>query len=159
MKQGNILIIAMIFIAICIVIILFIAAIFMSHVNSILYNVKLEMYSINKSAIIAVNKNNTSIDYFSYNQKSFREYFENALKQSFNLDYELKNENSLIEEINIIEYDILEKSKRDSFTREKTDDRVIHTVIEVKVKPIIMRSFFEKIFTFIVHEDVNLNLA
>ena len=131
----------------------------MSHVNSILYNVKLEMYSINKSAIIAVNKNNTSIDYFSYNQKSFREYFENALKQSFNLDYELKNENSLIEEINIIEYDILEKSKRDSFTREKTDDRVIHTVIEVKVKPIIMRSFFEKIFTFIVHEDVNLNLA
>jgi len=37
--------------------------------------------------------------------------------------------------------------------------RVIHTVVEVKVTPIIMREFLEDIFTFEVHEDVNLNTA
>lgn len=158
MKKGNVLIIAVIFIAICIVIILFIATIFMSHVNSILYNLKLEMYSINKSAIIAVNKYLTSIDRFSYNKKSYREYFENAIKDSYDLDDNFKNPDKLITAIKIIEYDIYEKGKKDSVTKKICDDRVIHTVLEVKIKPIIMRSFFEDIFTFEIHEDVNLNM-
>lgn len=159
MKKGNILIIAMIFIAICIVVILFIATVFMSHVNSILYNMKLEMYSINKAGIIAVNKNETSIDNFSYNSKAYKSYFEKALKDSFGLDDDFKNEKSLIESIKIVEYDIIEKGKKDSFTLQKCDNRVIHTIIQIKIKPIIMRYFFEKIFIFEIHEDVNLNLA
>ena len=149
----------MIFVAICIVIILLIATIFMSHVNSILYNLKLEMYSINKSAIIAVNKNEASIDKFSYNKKAYRKYFEDAIKEGFNLKNNFENKNSLIEHVNIIEYDILEKGQKDNYTGEKCDDRVIHTIIEVKIKPIIMRSFFENIFVFEIHEDVNLNQA
>ena len=159
MKQGNVLMVAMIFVAIGIVIILFIATLFMSHVNSILYNLKLEMYSINKAAIIAVNKNQTSMDKFSYDKKAYRTYFENALKESFDLNNNLENENHLIESIQIMEYEVIEKGKKDSFTKQKCDNRVIHTVIKAKMKPIIMRSVFEKIFTFEIHEDVNLNLA
>lgn len=158
MKKGNILIISVIFIAICIVIILFIATVFMSHVNSILYNIKLEMYSINKSAIIAVNKYQTSIDNFSYNSNSYREYFENAIKTSYDLDDNFMNENKLISSIKIIEYQIYEKGDRDSVTKTRCADRVIHTYLEIKIKPIIMREFFEKMFTFKIHEDINLNM-
>ncbi len=159
MKKGNVLIIAVIFIAIAIVIILFIAAIFMSHVNSILYNMKLEMYSINRSAIIAVNKYNTSIDKFSYNKKAYKKYFENAIKKSYDLNDEFENKDKLISSLKIMEYEIYEKGRKDSITLEKTDNRVIHTVIEVKIRPIIMREYFEDIFKFVIHEDVNLNTA
>lgn len=158
MKKGNVLIISVIFIAICIVIILFIATFFMSHVNSILYNLKLEMYSINKSAVIAVNKNKTSIDDFSYNKKSYREYFENAIKTSYDLDENFENNNKLISNVRILEYEIYEKGTKDRTTGEICDDRVIHTVLKVKIKPIIMRSVFEDIFAFEIHEDVNLNM-
>lgn len=56
MKKGNVLIVTVFIIAIFVIIILFIATLFMNHVNSILYTFKLEMYSINKAAIFAVNK-------------------------------------------------------------------------------------------------------
>lgn len=158
MKKGNILIISVIFIAICIVIILFIATVFMSHVNSILYNMKLEMYSINKSAIISVNKNKSSIDGFSFNKKSYRKYFEDAVRKSYDLNDDFENTDKLISSVKIIEYDIYEKGEKDNFTKDRCDDRVIHTVLNVKIKPIIMRNFFEKILTFKIHEDVNLNL-
>ena len=158
MKKGNILIISIIFISISIVIILFIATIFMSHVNSILYNLKLEMYSINKAAIISVNKNTTSVDDFSYNRRAFRSYFEDVIKKSYDLNDEYENKEKLISYVKILEYDILEKGEYDPFINEKCDDRVIHTVIKVKIRPIIMKNFFENIFTFEIHEDVNLNL-
>ena len=158
MKKGNILIISVIFIACAIVIILFIATIFMSHVNSILYNMKLEMYSINKSAIIAINKYNTSIDKFSFNKKAYRTYFENAIKENYKLNDNFENENKLISYIKILDYDIYEKGEKDSTTKTKCDDRTIHTVIEVKVKPIIMKDFFENVLKFKIHEDVNLNM-
>lgn len=159
MSNGNVLIIAMIFVAIFIVITLFVAAVFMSHVNSVLYNLKLEMYSINKSAIIAVNKNETSIDKFSYNKKAYKTYFENTLKSSFNLNDNFENKENLIESIKIIEYEIIEKGKKDSFTNTKCENRIIHTLIEAKIRPIIMKDFFSKIFTFQIHEDVALNMA
>lgn len=158
MKKGNVLLISVIFIAICIIVIMLIAAIFMSHVNSILYNLKLEMYSINRAAIIAVNKNKTSIDDFSYNQKEFKKFFENSIKESYELDKNFKNSEKLISSLEIKEYQIYEKNDVDKFNGEKCKNRVIHTVIEAKIKPIIMRKFFEKIFTFTIHEDVNLNL-
>ena len=151
--------ISVIFIAICVVIIMFIAAVFMSHVNSILYNIKLEMYMINKSAVIAVNKNETSIDDFSFNKKAYKEYFEDAIKSSYDLNDEFENNAKLISSVKVIEYDIYESGKKDYYTGEVCDDRTIHTVLEVKIRPIIMREFFEDIFTFNIHEDVNLNLV
>lgn len=157
MKDGNILIIGVIFVAIFIVILLFISAVFMSHVNSILYNFKLEMYSINKSAIVAVNKYATSLEDFSYNKKEYKKYFEKVIKENYDLDNNFKNNDKLISKIEIKEYEILEKGEKDTYTGEKLSSRVIHSVIEVKIKPIIMKEVFEKFFTFEIHEDVSLN--
>lgn len=158
-QKGNILIISMIFVAIAITIFTFIIMLTISHTNNILYNFKLEMYSMNKTAIIAVNKNKANIDNFSYNKNVYEKEFIKLLKQNYKLDNNLSNGDKLISNIEIKEYEIYEKNKKDNYTKEKCDDRTIHTVLKVKIKPIIMRKILEDVFVFTVHEDVNLNMV
>ena len=156
-KKGNALIISTIFIMIILVIFVFIMFIFVSEVNSLLYNIKLDMYSINKSAIISVNKGITSREKFSYDKETYKEYFEKMLMTNFKLSNELQNEKGIIKSVKIIEYDIYEKGKKDKYTNNKVENTTIHSVIEVKIKPIIMEMWLEDIFTFKLHEDVVLN--
>lgn len=157
-NQGNVLTIALIFIAIAMIIFLFVIAVFMSHINNILYNIKLDMYSMNRSAILAVNKNRANIDDFSYDKKDYEKEFVKLLKRNYELDDHLMNEKKLIKGIIIEEYEIYEAKQKDGYTGEVLNNRVIHTVLKVKIKPIILKSFLEKIFVFDVHEDVNLNM-
>ena len=72
------------------------------------------MYSINKSAIISVNKNKTSIDSFSYDTKEYKKYFENSLKDSYDLNNDFENKDKLITSIKILEYDIYEIGEKDA---------------------------------------------
>lgn len=157
-REGNVLVIGVIFIAIALVIFLFILAIFMSHINSTLYNIKLDMYSLNKTAVIAVNKNKTNVDNFSYNKNTLKNEFVSLLKSNYELDDDLKNNEKLISSISIEEYEVYEKNKKDNYTNQRLDNRVIHTVLKVKIKPIILKSLLEKMFIFEIHEDVNLNM-
>lgn len=157
MKDGNVLIVAVFMVGIFVIILFFIATLFMNHVNSILYTFKLEMYSINKSAVFAVNKGRSSIDDFSYNKNVYKKYFENELKREYDLNKEFKNNEKLIKSVEILEYEIFSKKDKDTYTNKKCENQVIHTVIKLKIKPIIMSDFLENIFTFIIHEDVNLN--
>lgn len=156
-QNGEILSIAMIFVAIVIIIFVFIIAIFMNHINSILYNFKLDMYMLNRSAIISINKIEGSIDKFSYNKKSYEEEFLKLMKHNYELDENLENNNKLISKIEIVEYDIYVDNEKDSYTNKRCDGRVLHTVINLKIKPIILRSVLEPFFTFTIHEDVALN--
>lgn len=156
-KNGEVLSIAMIFIAIVIIIFTFIIAIFMNHINSILYNFKLDMYALNRSAIIAINKLEGSIDAFSYDEEVYREEFLKNLKSNYSLDDNLKNNDKLISGVEIIEYTIYEDNDKDSYTNERCDGRVLHTVVNVRIKPIILKSILERLFTFEIHEDVALN--
>ena len=55
-KKGNVVIISTIFIAIILIIFVLIVAIYIGTINSLVHDIKLDMYSINKSAIISVNK-------------------------------------------------------------------------------------------------------
>lgn len=158
-ENGNVIVIAMIFIAIVISIFVFIIAIFMSNVNGILYGVKTDMYLINKSAVVAINKNKGNVDVFSYNKKEYEKYFKESLMKNYDLNENLENNNKLIKKIEIEEYDIYQKGKKDKFTNQKCDDIMIHTVVKVKIKPIIMPHILENIFTFEIHEDVNLNMV
>lgn len=157
-ENGNILTIGLIFVSIAMVIIMFVIAVFMSHINSILYNMKLDMYSMNKSAVIAVNKNKANIDYFSYDKATYQNEFVKLLKSNYDLDDNLRNESKLIYGIEVKEYEIYEKNKKDSYTNTRTDGRVIHTVLKVRIRPIILKDILENIFVFDVHEDVALNM-
>lgn len=158
-QNGNVVIISMLFIGIAIVIFIFVIAIFMSNINSMLYGVKTDMYTINKAAVISVNKNQANIDKFTYNEKEYKKVFTELLKENYDLDDNLKNENGLISKVSIEEYKIYKEGQKDNFTNNKCDDAIIHTVLEVKIKPIILRSALEDIFVFTIHEDVNLNMA
>ena len=95
-ENGEIITISLIFVGIIVAIGMFVLAIFMSHINTILYNLKIDMYSLNKSAVISVNKYKTSIDDFSYNSKVYKNEFINGLKANYDLNDELENKDKLI---------------------------------------------------------------
>ncbi|MBQ9266857.1 MAG: hypothetical protein IJ217_01000 [Clostridia bacterium] len=158
MEKGNVLIIFSIFVATFLTILIFVAAIFMSHVNNVLYNFKLDVYSIAKSGIIAVNKNKANTGNFSYDAKTYQKELEKNLRASYDLDENLSNRDKLISKVTLEECKIYTKGQKDAFTKEKTDDTVLHMTLKVKIKPIILRDFLEKIFEFQIHEDVNLNM-
>ena len=156
-ERGEILTIILIFVVIALTIILFVFAIFMSHINTILYNLKIDMYSLNRSAIIAVNKYHTSIDAFSYDEKVYEQEFIRGLKANYDLNDKLENKNKLISKVEIVEYEIYEAGKKDSYTNKRANDRVLHTILKVKICPIILANYLEDIFVFTIHEDVTLN--
>ena len=158
-EKGNTLIIFSILCAILLIILLFTMAIFMSHVNSVLYGLKLDMYSIARSGIISVNKNKANTGNFSYDTKAFKKEFEQQLKETYELDDNFTNNEKLISKITIKEYKIYNKGNKDSYTKERCTDRVLHIVLEVKIRPIILREFLERLFIFQIHEDVDLNLV
>lgn len=118
-EKGNIALMGLIFIAIALCILLLVIAIFLGHVNNVLYTVKLNMYSINRSAIIAVNKNKANIDLFSYNKNAYKQEFIKALKLEYELDEYLSNDEKLISNIYIDEFEIYNKGTKDSYTRRK----------------------------------------
>lgn len=159
MERGNMLIIATIFMAIILTILIFAVVIFMSHVNNTLYNVKLDMYSIARSGIISVNKHQANVGNFKYDTKTYKKEFEKSLKENYKLNEDFENEEKLISKIKIVEYKIYKKGEKDNFTKSRADDRTLHIVLEVKLKPIIFRKLLEKIFIFKIHEDVNLNVV
>ncbi len=159
MNDGNALIIATIFMAILLIILLFAMAIFMSHVNNILYNFKLDMYSIARSGIIAVNKNQANTGNFTYDTKTYKKEFEKSLKENYELNDDFENDEKLISNIKIVEYKIYKNGEKDSFTKSKVNNRVLHIILKVQIKPIIFREFLEKFFVFTIHEDVNMNIV
>ena len=156
-KKGNSVIIFICIVSVIIVLFFFLMAVYISQINSILYNIKLDMYSINKSAIVSINKGVTSREKISYDKKVYEEYFKDLLKKNYNLDNNMKNDEALIEEVEILDYDICESGKKDNYTKTKFKDTTIHSVIRVKMKPIFMREVLKDMFTFELHEDVVLN--
>ena len=144
--------------ALIIVILFFICAIFISETNSILYNIKLDMYSINKSAIISVNKGITSRQKnISYNKSDYLSYFKEMIKKNYNLDDNLSNPNGLIQKVEIVDYEIYKKGKQDKYTDKRLNDTTIHSVIKVRIKPVIFENVLRDKFVFDIHEDVSLN--
>lgn len=156
-QKGNVLLVSVLFIAAILIIFVFIISIFVSQVNSTLYRIKTEMYSINRNGIIAVNKNLANTGILSYSEKDYKKYFIKSLKENYNLNENLENDDGLIEKIEIKEYEILNKKDKDSYTKEIVGDVTLHTVLQIEIKPIIMKKIFDKIFVFDVHEDVVLN--
>ena len=108
-------------------------------------------------AIIAVNKNLANTGNLSYSEKEYKKYFIDALKENYNLNDELENNEGLIEKIEIKEYEILNKKDKDSYTKERVENITLHTVLEIEIKPIIMKEMLDEVFIFDIHEDVVLN--
>lgn len=156
-QKGNIMIMSLLIIMAILIIFVFIISVFVSQVNNTLYRIKTEMYMFNRNGIIAMNKNIANQGIVSYSEKEYKEQFIKSLKENYNLNENLENDDGLIERIEIKEYKILNKNKKDSFTKRKVKDITLHTVIEIEIKPIIMKEILDKVFIFDIHEDVVLN--
>ena len=156
-NKGNAFIISIFFVIIIIFIFAFIMATYVSEVNSLLYNIKLDLYSINKSAIIAVNKTSTSLGQFSYSKNDFELYLKKVLKSNYNLNEKLENESGLVQKVEVVDHIIYKINQKDSITKYKVVSPTIHTVIKVKIKPLLLANFLPDIFTFYIHEDVILD--
>ena len=116
------------------------------------------MYSINKSAIISVNKGITSRQKnISYNKSDYLSYFKEMIKKNYNLDDNLSNPNGLIQKVEIVDYEIYKKGKQDKYTDKRLNDTTIHSVIKVRIKPVIFENVLRDKFVFDIHEDVSLN--
>ena len=156
-NKGNTFLISIIFIAITIAIFVFAGAVYFGIVNSLVSNIKLDMYSANRSAIVAVNKGVTSRNAFSYNVRDLKSAFENHLIKNYNLNNQLENKDGLVRKIEIIEYGILDNRRTDSITKQRSRGKTVHSVIKVQIRPLIMAEQMQDTFTFLVHEDVALN--
>ena len=159
-NKGNSFIISIIFIAIIIIILFFVCTVFIGETNSILYNIKLDMYSINKSAIISVNKGITSRSKsISYNKNEYLNYFKEMVKENYNLDDNLSNTNGIVQKVEIIDYEIYKNGKKDKYTNKYVDGTTIHSVIKVRIKPVLFENLLKDKFVFDIHEDVSMNLV
>ena len=155
-QKGNIVTIALIYIALFMAVVMLLIAIVLGSVNGMIHSVKTDMYLINKSAILAVNQNKASRDYFSYHKKDFEKYFKEALQKNYSLNQSLENPDGLLQKVSIQEYEVYRANQKDHFTGNKVNDRVIHCVIQVQMKPVILENQLQSLFTFQVHEDVKL---
>lgn len=156
-KNGNIMLVSILFVMAILIIFVFIMSVFIGQVNNMIYRVKTEMYMFNRDGIIAVNKNIANQGKVSYSEKEYKKQFIKSLQKNYKLDENLESDTGLIEKIRIKEYKILKENQKDAFTKKKVGDVTLHTVIELEVKPIIMPEFLDEVFIFDVHEDVVLN--
>jgi len=128
-----------------VLIFLFAAAVLVNHINSIMYTVKVDMFLINRAAIIALNKDAEGKDLNDINHEECLKFFKQALQQNYGLDENLENGNKLIERIDIL-----------SYSYDTTNQPAIKTEIGVKVSPMVFRHAFKDIFYFKIKQSVKV---
>ena len=155
--QSNILLILVLMGFAVMFVFLFAAAVFISHVNSLLYTVKVDMFVINRAAIIALNREIGKKGGSNISRDDYYKYFKKVLQYNYNLDDNLKGGNRFIEQIDILQYEYYTNTVVDNVTGKTINEPTIHAEIGVKVTPIVFKSTFENIFYFRVHQDVKIN--
>ncbi|MGE5329011.1 MAG: hypothetical protein ACM3KR_05870 [Deltaproteobacteria bacterium] len=143
--EANLIIIVIVTGFAAVMIVLFAAAVFVNHVNSILYTIKVDMFMINRSAIIALNKDAEAKGMNSINQEEYLKFFRKALQENYGLNEQMESGNKLIERIDIINYDYC-----------TSNEPVIKTEIGVKVIPIVFKKAFKDIFYFKIKQSVKV---
>lgn len=118
-------------------------AMLLNHINSIMYTIKVDMFLINRSAIMALDRNSGQRGVDSINTEAYYKYFRKALQDNYGLDENLQGGNKLIEKIDINKYKY-----------ETISEPVIKTEIGVKVRPIVFRQALQDIFYFKISQDV-----
>lgn len=123
----------------------FAAAVFVNHVNSIMYTVKVDMFMINRAAIIALNRDAGGKDINEISREDYLNFFKQVLRQNYGLDENLEGGNKLIDRIDILKYDY-----------DTIKEPIIKTEIGVKVSPVVFRAAFKDMFYFKIQQNVKV---
>lgn len=131
---------------ICVVIFFFANAILLNHINSIMYTVKVDMFLLNRSAVMALNKNLLGKDIDSISMEDYLGEFKKGLRQNYGLNEELEGGNKLIQKIDILKYEY-----------DTSDRPTIRTEIGVKVEPLVFKAALKDVFYYKIKQDVRVD--
>lgn len=159
-KRGDISIIIISFTTIAITMLLLLFAVSIINVNTycLVYNYKMDLYNLNRNAIITVNKVEGKYGIYEYNKEKYLNTFKELLQKTYGLNENLKNGNKGIKEIKILEYDILYTSQRDNITKKNVKNDTIHVVTSIEYTPIIFNSIFPNNCIFTIHNDISIKM-
>ncbi len=159
-KKGDMSVYVITLTAIFIIFILIAFSICVLFVNiySVVYDYKMDLYNLNKSAVISVNKVKGSYGIYEYDKNEYLEKFKEMLIKSYNLDINLKNGSKFIKQIEILEYEIYKNGQTDSITKKHIQNDTIHVVTNITFEPILFKFIFPNNCTFKLHNDISIKL-
>ena len=134
--------------------VLFFIIVSKSTMNMVLHEIRSDLYLINRNAIFAIQKDLMGEDInYLYNDE-LRALIKDGIIASWNLDNKLKNGQGLIAEANIGQVLVIEEGEIDFVKKELSEELKVHTVIKVKVKPVIFQSLLKDKNEFEFHTDI-----
>lgn len=143
---------------ILVLLLLFAICIMYINVYSIVYNYKMDLYNLNRSAILSVNKVEGKFGIYEYDKSKYMQQLVTLLRKTYNLDENLCNGSRGIEKIKILEYDIYRAGQVDNITNKIISNDVIHILTSIRYNPIIFKSLFPNDCTFKVHNDISIKM-
>ena len=135
---------------------LFFIVVSKSAVNMVLHEIRSDLYLINQNAIFAIQKDLMGEDISCLYEGELETLIANGMENSWGLDSRLKNGRGLIEEAKIKSILVLEEGDLDPVNKELSDSLMVHTVIKVKVKPVIFESLIKDKSEFEFHTDLQI---
>lgn len=136
---------------------LFFIIISKSMVNMVLHEIRSDLYLINRNAIFAIQKDLMGEDISCLYEEDLTELIEEGMIVSWGLDNKLKNGKGLIEQAKIKDILVLEEGDFDPVKKLLNEELTVHTVIKVKVKPVIFKSMLENKCEFEFHTDLSID--
>lgn len=128
-----------------------------STMNMVLHEIRSDLYLINQNAVFAIQKNLMGEDISALYESELEELIAEGMITSWGLNNRLKNGEGLIEEVKIKEVAVLEEGELDTAKNEIVENLMVHTIIKVKVKPVIFKSLLANKSEFEFHTDSSIN--
>lgn len=127
-----------------------------STVNMALHEIRSDLYLITRNAIFAIQKDLMGEDINCLYEDELETLIAEGIEKSWGLDSKLKNGQGLIEGAKIKNITVLEEGDLDPVDKKLSDSLIVHTVINVKIKPIIFQSLLKDKSEFEFHTDLQI---
>lgn len=157
-EKGSIIFpVGLMFFLLLIFMILFFIVVSKSTMNMVLHEIRSDLYLINRNAIFAIQKNLMGEDISCLYEGELTDLIKEGIITSWKLDNKLKNGKGVIEESKIKNITVIEEGEIDPVTREIANNLMVHTVIKVRVKPVILKSLLADKSEFEFHTDISID--
>ena len=135
---------------------LFFTIVSKSTVNMVLHEIRSDLYLINQNAIFAIQKDLMGEDISCLYEGELETLIADGMKQAWKLDTRLQNGQGLIRGAEIKNVLVLEAGELDPVDKTLSDSLMVHTVIKVKIKPVIFESLLKGKCEFEFHTDLQI---
>lgn len=156
-EKGNVIFSVAIFACVLMaLLILFMIVISKSTFNLMIHDAKSDLYLVGRNVVFAIQRDLMGEDIESVDYDEMLEKVENRLRETWNLNKNLKNGNGLIKEAEIEHLCFLETYDGDPVTGRPMASFSLHMLVRVKFMPIIFSGFLDDKCEFSLHEDIQI---